>query len=302
MIMAIKVLLDTDIGSDIDDAVCLAYLLAQPECELLGVTTVSGEAVKRAKMASALCKVAGKEVPIYPGVEKPLLTDALQTEARQAAALDKWDHETEFPEGQAISFMREIIRSHPGEVILLTIGCLTNAAVLFAMDPEVPALLKGMVTMGGKFSSKLANLPPLEWNIWQDPYAAALVYRQKLPVHRSVGLDITCQVAMDAETVRERFNAPLLKPVLDFAEVWFQHANRIIFHDPLAATTIFDEGICTFSDGTVNVELASKQLTGYTHWRPGSDKDPHQVAADVNPERFFKHFFEMVTAIGTQNG
>ena len=41
--MTIKVLLDTDIGSDIDDAVCLAYLLAQPACELLGITTVSGQ-------------------------------------------------------------------------------------------------------------------------------------------------------------------------------------------------------------------------------------------------------------------
>ena len=64
--MAIKLLLDTDIGGDIDDAVCLAYLLAQPECELLGITTVSGEAEKRAMLASVLCKVAGKHIPIFP--------------------------------------------------------------------------------------------------------------------------------------------------------------------------------------------------------------------------------------------
>ena len=56
-----KVLLDTDIGSDIDDAICLAYLLAKPECELLGITTVSGEPEKRAMLASAVCKAAGKE-------------------------------------------------------------------------------------------------------------------------------------------------------------------------------------------------------------------------------------------------
>ena len=67
--MRSKVLLDTDIGADIDDAVCLAYLLAQPQCELLGITTVSGEAEKRAMLASALCKVAGKEIPIIPGWE-----------------------------------------------------------------------------------------------------------------------------------------------------------------------------------------------------------------------------------------
>ena len=59
-----KVILDTDIGSDIDDAICLAYLLSQPECDLLGITTVSGEVRERAKLASALCKTAGREVSI----------------------------------------------------------------------------------------------------------------------------------------------------------------------------------------------------------------------------------------------
>src|SRR5690348_11318405 len=82
--MSVKVILDTDIGSDIDDALCLAYLLAHPECELLGITTVSGEAEKRAMMASALCKVAGKKAPIFPGAENPLLIKAQQPYAPQA--------------------------------------------------------------------------------------------------------------------------------------------------------------------------------------------------------------------------
>ena len=62
-----KIILDTDIGTDIDDAVCLAYLLANPQCELLGITTVTGEPEKRAMLASALCKVANRDIPIYPG-------------------------------------------------------------------------------------------------------------------------------------------------------------------------------------------------------------------------------------------
>lgn len=84
-----KLLLDTDIGSDIDDAVCLAYLLAQPECELLGITTVSGEPEKRAMLASTLCKVAGKEPPILPGAAQPLLVQRAQTSASQSAALER---------------------------------------------------------------------------------------------------------------------------------------------------------------------------------------------------------------------
>src|SRR5512143_1335637 len=81
-----KLLLDTDIGSDIDDAVCLAYLLANDRCELLGITTVTGEPQKRACLASALCAVAGKHVPICSGSPLPLLIPQRQTEAPQAAA------------------------------------------------------------------------------------------------------------------------------------------------------------------------------------------------------------------------
>jgi inosine-uridine nucleoside N-ribohydrolase len=89
-----KILLDTDIGSDIDDAVCLAYLLAHPDAELIGITTVTGEADRRAMMASAQCRVAGKSIPIYPGARKPLLIDTIQGQAQQAAALTRWPHDT----------------------------------------------------------------------------------------------------------------------------------------------------------------------------------------------------------------
>ena len=63
-----KILFDTDIGSDIDDAVCLSYLLANPQAEIVGITTVSGQPTERAELASCLCIAAGKpDIPIYPG-------------------------------------------------------------------------------------------------------------------------------------------------------------------------------------------------------------------------------------------
>ena len=74
--MATKILLDTDIGNDIYDAICLAYLLSQPECELLGVTTVTAQPERRAMMVSAMCKAAGREIPIFPGAEAPGLVKA----------------------------------------------------------------------------------------------------------------------------------------------------------------------------------------------------------------------------------
>jgi inosine-uridine nucleoside N-ribohydrolase len=298
--MTKKLLLDTDIGSDIDDAVCLAYLLAQPECELLGITTVSGEAELRAQMASALCKVAGKQIPIAAGREEPLLPGVhWQPKAQQATALDRWAHEEGFPKAGAVDLMRETIRANPGEVTLLAIGPLTNVAALFAADAEIPTLLGGLVLMCGVFTNKLAGVGPLEWNALLDPAATAIVYRSVFEqrggpqVHRSIGLDVTCQVTMPAAEVRQRFQVPLLKPVLDFAEIWFQQAEQITFHDPLAATTIFDESICRFERGRVDVELRSERLLGMTHWTPQAD-GPHAVALGVDAGRFFEHYFGVV--------
>ena len=133
----IPIELDTDIGSDIDDAVCLAYLLRQPRCELLGVTTVSGEPQKRAMLVDVVCRSAGRTgIPIHSGTESPLLGPQKQPVAPQSVVLDKLAHSTDFQPNSAVEFMRETIRSRPGEITLLTIGPLTNAALLFAIDPE----------------------------------------------------------------------------------------------------------------------------------------------------------------------
>jgi inosine-uridine nucleoside N-ribohydrolase len=292
-----KILLDTDIGSDIDDAVCLAYLLANPDCELMGITTVTGEADLRASLASALCIRAGqRQVPIYPGAEHPLLIEQKQPTAPQAAALEKWEHARTFPRGQAVSFLRDTIHAHPHEIVLLTIGPLTNIALLFSQDPDIPGLLKGVVMMGGIFTNRLAGTGPLEWNALIDPHATAIVYRHRAKIHRSIGLDVTCRVTMNAKEVRKRFNAALLKPVLDFSEHFFANSPIMTFHDPLAAACIFDGTICEFQRGRVEVELASPRLQGMTHWTPDPSAGPHEIALEVKPEKFFEHYFGVLEA------
>jgi inosine-uridine nucleoside N-ribohydrolase len=289
----VKILLDTDIGSDIDDAVCLAYLLAQPDCELLGVTTVTGEAVERAKMVSALCKVAGRDVPVYPGLEQPIMVEQRQPRAPQAAALSRWDHDTDFPPGQAVEFLRRTIREHPGEITLLPIGPLTNVGLLFAVDPEIPSMLKALVMMCGVYTNRRPNVGPTEWNAGGDPHATALVFRADVARHRAVGLDVTSRVTMDSDAARKRFDTDLLRPVLDFAEIWFEQRDRITFHDPLAAATIFDDRICAFERGSVEVELAGERVKGMTHWTPGGPEGRHEVALGVDADRFFNHYFSV---------
>jgi len=291
-----KILLDTDIGSDIDDAICLAYLLAQPECELLGITTVSGEPVKRAMIADALCKAAQKKVPIYPGTERPLLIAQKQPVATQARALDRWEHETDFPQGEAIEFLRATIRKHPGEITLLAIGPLTNIALLFSVDPEIPGLLKELVLMCGVFTNSMAGVGPIEWNARCDPHATAIVYNAMVKSHRSVGLDVTFKVTMSIDEMKNSFKADILKPVLDFASVWAETSDRLVFHDPLAGVTIFNPDVCKFEKGNVEVELESKTLTGITYWNPDKAGGRNEAALEVDRERFLNHFFSVVNA------
>ena len=289
--MRTKVLLDTDIGSDIDDAVALAWLLANPDCDLLGITTVTGEAEVRARLASALCRAAGRTVPVFPGIERPLFRPQRQATAAQAAALRSWPHEANFPARRAIPFLQETIRANPGEVVLLTVGPLTNIALLFSLDPEIPGLLKGMVSMCGLFSNRVAGWGPSEWNASLDPHAAAIVYRHGPARHRTVGLDVTTQLPLGIEEFRARFSAGPLKPVLDFSESWFRHRDRVIFHDPLAAAVIFDEALCRFVKGTVEVELGSRRLAGATHWSVDPAAGRHEIAVAVDRERFFQSYF-----------
>ncbi len=287
-----KILLDTDIGTDVDDAVCLAYLLSHPDCELLGITTVTGESVKRASLASALCKAADKDIPIFPGAEHPMRGEQRQPIAQQAAALPRWPHKRRFPEGEAVEFLAQTIRSHPGEVTLLTIGPLTNVGLLFSSHPEIPALLQGLVMMGGVFDNSLPAKDQIEWNIAGDSLASEIAYSAAVRLHRSVGLNVTQKVVLTADEVRARFTAPLLRPVLDMAEIWFaQFYPSITFHDPLAAATIFDDTLCSYQQGTVRVD--NLDMPGRTIWQPGASS-PHQVAVAVEVDRYFLHYFSVL--------
>lgn len=291
-----KILVDTDIGNDIDDTVALAYLLRHPDCDLLGVTTVSGEPVKRAMLVSALFRAAGREdIPIYPGTEAPLLTPQKQPVAHQAEKLKNWPHETRFPEWQAIEFLRRTIRENPHEVTLLGIGPMTNIALLFATDPEIPSLLKQLVVMCGVFTYGLEAYTCLsEWNAQCDPYATAMVYRAPVKKLVSVGLDVTTKVVLEKEEILRRFQGGLLQTVLDFSGILDNTRDSITFHDPLAAAVIFEPGLCCFETGNVEVELESRRLEGLTSFEK-AQSGRNEVAFGVDSTAFFEHYFQIVT-------
>lgn len=295
----IPILLDTDIGSDIDDAVALAYLLRQPRCRLMGITTVTGEPERRASLASAICRAAGREdVPIHVGVGPPFLIAPHQPKATQAEALsEQWPHALYTAENTAVTFLRDTIRAHPGEITLLAVGPLTNIALLFMLYPDIPALLNRLVMMGGVYLCHGDEGSTAEWNILCDPHAAARVFKEPVPELTAVGLDVTLQCRLPADVCRERFakaGGPLA-PTAAMAEVWFKHSPVITFHDPLAAALIFQPDLCKTKAVQIEVDLHSLLAPSQTLMRRGeTSRPPHQIATEVNVEAFFAHYFEVV--------
>jgi len=287
----IPVLLDTDIGSDIDDAMALAYLLKQPKCDLLGITTVTGDVQQRAALAEVVCRSVGRShIPIHCGRRDVLVHGVGQPRVPQYEAIEHVPHHLNRPENSAVEFLRHTIRSRPGEITLLSIGPYSNVALLFAMDPEIPFLLRSLVSMAGIFYGGDRR----EWNALVDPTATSIVYGAKRKDHLSVGLDVTEKCRLGAEEVRRRFVGEPLHTVRTLAETWFKQVKEATFHDPLAAALIFRPEICTYESGQVVTEItADLNQCGHTKLVPGSG--PDRVAKTVNVDMFFKEYFEVTT-------
>ena len=197
----VPLLLDSDIGTNVDDALALAYLLRQPRCELLGITTVTGDVARRAACAEVICKAAGRDdVPIHCGATKPLLFGPGQEPVPLYEAIRAHPHGLDSPTNAAVDFLRHTIRRRPGEITLLTIGPLTNIAILFALDPQTPSLLRQIVSMAGVY---YPHEKELETNSRIDPVAAAIVFGSCPLRHLCVGLDVTTRCAMPSGHVRE---------------------------------------------------------------------------------------------------
>jgi purine nucleosidase len=300
----VAVLFDTDIGSNIDDALALAYLLRQPRCRLLGITTVSGPVERRGACAAAVCVAAGKnDIPIHCGASSPMLfgpgqpdvphfdglSDAIKTIAANPA------------QPTAVEFLRSAIRGSREPVVLLSTGPLTNIALLVAIDPEIPSMLRGFVCMAGVFGPHALDV---ETNCRVDPFAAAVVFEQwrraatsggvRVKPFITVGLDVTTRCTMPVAEFRTEMNTPLLNTVVKMADAWLQTRETVTFHDPLAAAVVFRPALCGYSSGTVSVDaLPGSPTAGATRFTM-SPTGPHRIATSVNPAVVFREFFSVV--------
>ena len=292
-----KVLLDTDIGGDIDDAVCLAYLLREPRCELLGITTVCGESEKRASVADAICRAAGREIPIAAGLDTTLQPIPVYPTPDGARALERWPH-TEYTRADAPAFLYRKIKAHPHEVVVIGIGNMTNIATLFRTYPDAPGLLKGLFVMNGYFGTEPLPEPCWNWNSWADPSASGIVFDAAVALHRVIPLDVTDMLTIDAQSASKLLpaNSPLMRAIFDFGNAWLTNSNKLTLHDPLAAISVFYQDICKFERGFVKVETKETERMGETRFTP-DDNGNAEIARTVDKMYFYRILSETLRGV-----
>lgn len=178
---------------------------------------------------------------------------------------------------------------------MTAIGQLTNIALLFLIDPEIPKLIKELHIVCGVFSEELEtsmNLPMANWNAWADPHACAIVYNAKVPIHRTFGLNVTTQLVLKKDEKGDLFRSELMKAVEDFGLPWLEE-NDITFHDPLAAVCLFEPQICKYQRGFIDVDIKNEKRLGMMSFQ-ASNEGHCEIATGVDRNRFFEHYFSIV--------
>lgn len=224
-----KVLLDTDIADDVDDAYAIALLCSLPNVDLLGVTTVHGDTIGRAKVAAKLLQVMGRrDVPVCAGRKGDA---AIGRQGEWAAAFTSPALKTT----SAIDLMKRQVDRNPGQVTLITIGALTNAADLIEKYPATARKLKAICMMGGAAYVGYGATPPIdiEWNIRCNIPAAQVVWRSGIPIIMA-GLDVTTMMKLDAEMQKQLFAAgtPTTDALAALTNLWGNNVPTLF--DPVA--------------------------------------------------------------------
>src|SRR5579884_2393043 len=250
------VLIDTDIGDDIDDALALALALSSPEIELHGVTTVFGNTQLRARLAAQLLHVYGcADIPVAAGLSFPLQMRHRPSGVPQAAILNPHVPER-ISASSAPEFIIQQALAYPNQLTLVCIGPLTNIATALQMEPRLFLLIRSIVMMGGT-----SGLPIREQNVSSDPLAARYVFSSGIPI-TLLGINITrrCQMLPgDLERLRASCTqqAQLLYKLLS---VWQRHRPRWhpqlpYLHDPLTNAALCAPHLFEFKEITVRVAI-----------------------------------------------
>lgn len=198
--MTQPIIFDTDPG--VDDAQAIALIMADPEIEVVGMTTTFGNVrVDTAtRNALLLAELAGQEIPVARGADYPLSKIPYPVPDFIHGADGLGNQELPTPTGRphelsAAQFIIEKTRERPGEIALVAVGPLGNLAMALALDPDVANRVKKVIIMGGS-AQRGGNVTPVaEANMFNDPHAARKVLTAGWPLVM-VGLDVTLETVI----------------------------------------------------------------------------------------------------------
>ncbi len=306
-----KTIIDCDPGHD--DMMAIFVALADPEIELLGVTTVAGNQVGEKTYKNArkvLSLVQRSDVPVSRGCDVPLFRPlTVAPDIHGVSGLEGAD----LPEPafggtgiHAVDFLAKTLEEASDPVTLVPTGPLTNIGILLRKHPQLLAKIREIVLMGGAVHESNVT-PGAEFNIYVDPEAAHIVFESGLPI-TMVGLDVTNRAMFDFSDIDliERMGgrvssvvAPLLRFFASAYEEHF-HISGAPLHDALAMAFVTHRDLLSTKQLGVDVETAGHFTRGSTvtdiHGVTGK-KPNAAVALDLDVDAFKEVIFQTLRTL-----
>jgi inosine-uridine nucleoside N-ribohydrolase len=303
----LPVLIDTDIGADVDDAFALALAVASPELEVVGVTTVGagnpwdpyvGQRKDRDDhrawlVCRFLTQVGIKNLPVAAGADpQPKVPMDWQVQYRRHPAAI-YNRTLKPVKESAVELMAKLAKERDG-LTIIALGPLTNVARLLKDEPEAARRVKRIVLMGGSIAVGYDGKPKpeAEWNIKSDVAAAQAVFSSGLPL-TVIPLDATATVKLGKDHRDRLFSAhtPLTFQVQNLYELWDKETP--VLFDPVAVAAAFDDRHLTFQEMDLAVDDAG--LTVARNAKPNA-----RVATGVKADAFVKWYVERVRSVGKE--
>jgi inosine-uridine nucleoside N-ribohydrolase len=282
-----KIIIDTDIGDDVDDAFAVALALTSPEVQIVGITTVFGDTEVRVRLLDRLLGEAGRaDIPVLKGTPTDAKTSLSQRKYADGGHFARSTH------ADAVSFILDQIRAAPGQITLVCIGPLLNVGALIDKDPATFRKLKRVVLMGGSIKRGYGDLgyskphgPDAEWNIKNDPRSAQKLLASGVPVF-IMPLDST-QLKLDEYKRAVLFSAgkPLTDALTLLYQEWGQQTPTL--YDPVTIAFVVSPQFCPVKPMRIRVDDE-----GFT--RPEEGSPNAQVCLDSDPEAFFRFYIPRV--------
>jgi len=306
------IVLDCDPGHD--DALAITLALARPELQLLGITTVGGNSPLANTTRNALRVLAllgRSDVPVGPGAERPLLRESrIAVEFHGESGLDGADLPEPLaaprPEG-ALALTEALLAGCPRPVTIVATGPLTNVALLLRARPGLAGRIERICLMGGSLGEGNTTASA-EFNIWQDPEAASIVFTSGIPISM-MGLDVTHRALfLEADVARlAAIGTPLARVWVELLHFFAAYHRRRYgwdgspIHDAVAVAHLAVPGLVTTELLRVDVETGGALTRGRTVAdREGLQGLPANVEAgmDIDRGRFVDLLVDAIASFG----